>query len=227
MTESGMTQAFLGVVRRDLMLAVRRRSDVVTSLMFFVIVTSLFPLGIGPEPGVLRTLAPGVIWVAALLSSMLSLQRLFASDYADGVLDQMALSPHPLAVLAGGKIAAHWIIAGLPIVLLSPVMALQFGLSGSSIIVLVVTLLLGTPTLSLLGSIGSALTLGVRGGGPLLALLVLPLFIPILIFGAGAVVASESGLGIEANVSLLGAGLLLGAALAPLATAAALRIAVE
>jgi heme exporter protein B len=227
MTESGMTQAFLGVVRRDLMLAVRRRSDVVTSLMFFVIVTSLFPLGIGPEPGVLRTLAPGVIWVAALLSSMLSLQRLFASDYADGVLDQMALSPHPLAVLAGGKIAAHWIVAGLPIVLLSPVMALQFGLSGSSIIVLVVTLLLGTPTLSLLGSIGSALTLGVRGGGPLLALLVLPLFIPILIFGAGAVVASESGLGIEANVSLLGAGLLLGAALAPLATAAALRIAVE
>jgi heme exporter protein B len=227
MTESGMTQAFLGVVRRDLMLAVRRRSDVVTSLMFFVIVTSLFPLGIGPEPGVLRMLAPGVIWVAALLSSMLSLQRLFASDYADGVLDQMALSPHPLAVLAGGKIAAHWIVAGLPIVLLSPVMALQFGLSGSSIIVLVVTLLLGTPTLSLLGSIGSALTLGVRGGGPLMALLVLPLFIPILIFGAGAVVASESGLGIEANVSLLGAGLLLGAALAPLATAAALRIAVE
>lgn len=227
MTESGMTQAFLGVVRRDLMLAVRRRSDVVTSLMFFVIVTSLFPLGIGPEPGVLRTLAPGVIWVAALLSSMLSLQRLFASDYADGVLDQMVLSPHPLAVLAGGKIAAHWIVAGLPIVLLSPVMALQFGLSGSSIIVLVVTLLLGTPTLSLLGSIGSALTLGVRGGGPLMALLVLPLFIPILIFGAGAVVASESGLGIEANVSLLGAGLLLGAALAPLATAAALRIAVE
>lgn len=227
MTESGMTQAFFGVIRRDLLLAVRRRSDVATSLMFFVIVTSLFPLGIGPEPGVLRTMAPGVIWVAALLSSMLSLQRLFASDYADGVLDQMVLSPHPLAVLAGGKIVAHWLIAGLPIVLLSPMMALQFGLSGSSIIVLVEALLLGTPTLSLLGSIGSALTLGVRGGGPLMALLVLPLFIPILIFGAGAVVANESGLGIEANVSLLGAGLLLGAALAPLATAAALRIAVE
>lgn len=221
-----MTQAFFGVVWRDLLLAIRRRSDVVTSLMFFIIVTSLFPLGIGPDPGVLRTMAPGVIWVTALLSSMLSLQRLFASDYADGVLDQMVLSPHPLAVLAGGKIVAHWIIAGLPIVLLSPVMALQFDLSGSSIIVLVFTLLLGTPTLSLLGSIGSALTLGVRGGGPLMALLVLPLFIPILIFGAGAVVANESGLGIEANISLLGAGLLLGAALAPLATAAALRIAV-
>ncbi|WP_455387632.1 heme exporter protein CcmB [Petrachloros mirabilis] len=227
MTESGITQAFFGVMRRDLLLAVRRRSDVVTSLMFFVIVTSLFPLGIGPDPGVLRTMAPGIIWVAALLSSMLSLQRLFASDYADGVLDQMVLSPHPLAVLASGKIVAHWIIAGLPIVLLSPVMALQFGLSGSSIVVLVVTLLLGTPTLSLLGSIGSALTLGIRGGGPLMALLVLPLFIPILIFGAGAVVANESGLGIEANVSLLGAGLLLGATLAPLATAAALKIAVE
>ncbi len=227
MTESGITQAFFGVMRRDLLLAVRRRSDVVTSLMFFVIVTSLFPLGIGPDPGVLRTMAPGIIWVAALLSSMLSLQRLFASDYADGVLDQMVLSPHPLAVLASGKIVAHWIIAGLPIVLLSPVMALQFGLSASSIVVLVVTLLLGTPTLSLLGSIGSALTLGIRGGGPLMALLVLPLFIPILIFGAGAVVANESGLGIEANVSLLGAGLLLGATLAPLATAAALKIAVE
>jgi heme exporter protein B len=221
-----MTKAFFGVVWRDLLLAIRRRSDVVTSLMFFIIVTSLFPLGIGPDPGVLRTMAPGVIWVAALLSAMLSLQRVFASDYADGVLDQMVLSPHPLAVLAGGKIVAHWIIAGLPIVLLSPVMALQFDLSGSSIIVLVVTLLLGTPTLSLLGSIGSALTLGVRGGGPLMALLVLPLFIPILIFGAGAVVANESGLGIEANISLLGAGLLLGIALAPLATAAALRIAV-
>ncbi|HEY6972940.1 MAG TPA: heme exporter protein CcmB [Nitrospiraceae bacterium] len=221
-----MTQAFFGVVWRDLLLAIRRRSDVVTSLMFFIIVTSLFPLGIGPDQAVLRTMAPGVIWVAALLSSMLSLQRLFASDYADGVLDQMVLSPHPLAVLAGGKIVAHWIVAGLPIVLLSPVMALQFDLSGSSIIVLVVTLLLGTPTLSLLGSIGSALTLGVRGGGPLMALLVVPLFIPILIFGAGAVVANESGLGVEANVSLLGAGLLLGAALAPIATAAALRIAV-
>jgi heme exporter protein B len=227
MTESGMTQAFLGVVWRDLLLAIRRRSDVVTSLMFFIIVTSLFPLGIGPDPGILRTMAPGVIWVAALLSSMLSLQRLFASDYADGVLDQMVLSPHPLAVMASGKVLAHWIIAGLPIVLLSPLIALQFGLSRSSISVLVVTLFLGTPTLSLVGSIGSALTLGVRGGGPLMALLVLPLFVPILIFGAGAVVANESGLGIEANVSLLAAGLLLGATLAPLATAAALRIAVE
>jgi len=227
MTESGMTEAFLGVVWRDLLLAVRRRSDVVTSLMFFIIVTSLFPLGIGPDPGILRTMAPGVIWVAALLSSMLSLQRLFASDYADGVLDQMVLSPHPLAVMAGGKVLAHWIIAGLPIVLLSPLIALQFGLSRSSISVLVVTLFLGTPTLSLVGSIGSALTLGVRGGGPLMALLVLPLFVPILIFGAGAVVANESGLGIETNVSLLAAGLLLGATLAPLATAAALRIAVE
>jgi len=227
MTESGMTEAFLGVVWRDLLLAIRRRSDVVTSLMFFIIVTSLFPLGIGPDPGILQTMAPGVIWVAALLSSMLSLQRLFASDYADGVLDQMVLSPHPLAVMAGGKVLAHWIIAGLPIVLLSPLIALQFGLSRSSISVLVVTLFLGTPTLSLVGSIGSALTLGVRGGGPLMALLVLPLFVPILIFGAGAVVANESGLGIEANVSLLAAGLLLGATLAPLATAAALRIAVE
>jgi heme exporter protein B len=222
-----MTKAFFGVVWRDLLLAVRRLSDVATSLMFFVIVTSLFPLGIGPDPGILRTMAPGVIWVAALLSAMLSLHRLFSSDYVDGALDQMVLSPHPLAVLVSGKIVAHWIIAGLPIVLLSPLMGLQFGLSRSSIVVLVVTLLLGTPTLSLIGSIGSALTLGVRGGSPLTALLVLPLFIPILVFGAGAVVANESGLGIEANVSLLGAGLLFGSVLAPLATAAALRIVVE
>lgn len=227
MSASGLVQAFYGVVWRDLLLALRRRSDVGTSLMFFVIVTSLFPLGIGPESGVLRTMAPGIIWVAALLSAMLSLQRLFASDYVDGLLDQMVLSPHPLAVLVSGKILAHWLVAGLPIVLLSPLIGLQFGLSGSSILILVITLVLGTPTLSLIGSIGSALTLGVRGGGPLMALLVLPLFIPILVFGAGAVVASESGLGIEANVSLLGAGLLLGAALAPFATAAALRIAVE
>ncbi len=227
MTASGLVQAFYGVVWRDLLLALRRRSDVATSLMFFVIVTSLFPLGIGPESGVLRTMAPGIIWVAALLSAMLSLQRLFASDYVDGLLDQLVLSPHPLAVLVSGKILAHWLVAGLPIVLLSPLIGLQFGLSGSSILVLVLTLVLGTPTLSLIGSIGSALTLGVRGGGPLMALLVLPLFIPILVFGAGAVVASESALGIEANVSLLGAGLLLGTVLAPLATAAALRIAVE
>jgi len=227
MSNAGLTQAFVGVVRRDLLLAIRRRSDVATTLIFFVIVTTLFPLGIGPDASVLRTIAPGIIWVAALLSSMLSLQRLFMSDYTDGLLDQMVLSPHPLAVLVGGKIVAHWIIAGLPIALLAPVIGLQFGLGPSSIAVLVGTLLLGTPTLSLLGSIGAALTLGIRGGGALTALLVLPLFIPVLIFGAGAVEAYESGLGIEGNFSLLAAGLLFGAVLAPLAAAAAVRIAVE
>ena len=227
MSNAGLTQAFVGVVRRDLLLAIRRRSDVATTLIFFVIVTTMFPLGIGPDASVLRTIAPGIIWVAALLSSMLSLQRLFMSDYTDGLLDQMVLSPHPLAVLVGGKIVAHWIIAGLPIALLAPLIGLQFGLGPSSIAVLVGTLLLGTPTLSLLGSIGAALTLGIRGGGALTALLVLPLFIPVLIFGAGAVEAYESGLGIEGNFSLLAAGLLFGAVLAPLAAAAAVRIAVE
>lgn len=227
MNNPGLTQAFVGVVRRDLLLAIRRRSDVATTLIFFVIVTTMFPLGIGPDASVLRTIAPGIIWVAALLSSMLSLQRLFMSDYTDGLLDQMVLSPHPLAVLVGGKIVAHWIIAGLPIALLAPLIGLQFGLGPSSIAVLVGTLLLGTPTLSLLGSIGAALTLGIRGGGALTALLVLPLFIPVLIFGAGAVEAYESGLGIEGNFSLLAAGLLFGAVLAPLAAAAAVRIAVE
>ena len=227
MNNPGLTQAFLGVVRRDLLLAIRRRSDVATTLIFFVIVTTMFPLGIGPDASILRTIAPGIIWAAALLSSMLSLQRLFMSDYTDGLLDQMVLSPHPLAVLVGGKIVAHWIIAGLPIALLAPLIGLQFGLGPSSIAVLVGTLLLGTPTLSLLGSIGAALTLGIRGGGALTALLVLPLCIPVLIFGAGAVEVYESGLGIEGNFLLLAAGLLFGAVLAPLAAAAAIRIAVE
>jgi heme exporter protein B len=222
-----MLKALLCVIRRDLLLAFRRRSDVLTTLFFFILVASLFPLGVGPEPQLLRTMAPGILWVAALLASMLALGRLFALDYADGTLEQMVLSAEPLTVIVIGKVIAHWIVSGLPLVMLAPVLAIQFDLPASSVGVLFVSLLLGTPVLSLVGSIGAALTLGVRGGGVLVSLLVLPLYIPVLIFGAGAVGAEASGVGATAHLLLLGGALAGSAALAPWATAAGLRIAVE
>lgn len=227
MMQGGVVGAVFGLIQRDLLLTWRRRADIVTTLLFFVIVATLFPLGIGPEPAVLRTIAPGVLWIAALLSCFLSLGRLFATDYQDGTLEQMLLAPHPLAALVLGKIAAHWLVSGLPVVVLSPLIGLQFGLSGGAIAILTFSLLLGTPTLSLVGSIGAALTLGIRGGNLLSALLVLPLFVPVLIFGAGAVASSESGMGAEGHLSLLGACAVLAIPFAPWATAAALRIAVE
>jgi len=220
-------KAFAFVVRRDLLLAMRRKSDVLSALFFFVIVSSLFPLGIGAETALLRKIAPGVIWVAALLSTMLGLQRMFAADHADGTLEQMALSPEPLALLVGGKIAAHWLVCGLPLVALAPLIGLQFDLSGAELGILVLALLLGTPVLSLIGSVGAALTLGVRGGGVLLSLLVLPLYIPTLIFGSGAVYAHTAGQDAGAHLSLLGALLVLGLFFAPWATTAAIRIAIE
>lgn len=215
------------IIRRDLLLAMRRKSEVLTALFFFIIVASLFPLGIGPETALLRKIAPGVIWVAALLATMLGLARLFAPDHADGTLEQMVLSPTPLGLLITGKIAAHWITTGLPLVLLAPVLGIQFDLDGGALAVMVVALLLGTPLLSLIGAIGAALTLGVRGGGVLLSLLVLPLYVPALIFGAGAVEAHISGLGAGGHLSLLAALLALAVFFAPWATTAALRIALE
>lgn len=217
----------LAVVRRDLLLAMRRKSEVLTALFFFMIVVSLFPLGIGPEPALLRKIAPGVLWVAALLATMLGLQRMFAPDHADGTLEQMALSPTPLGLLVGGKIAAHWLVSGLPLVLLAPVLGLQFDLDAGALGILVVALLIGTPLLSLIGAIGAALTLGIRGGGVLLSVLVLPLYVPALIFGAGAVDAHISGLGAGGHLSLLAALLALAVFFAPWATTAALRIALE
>ena len=222
-----MLKSLLCVIKRDLLLAFRRRSDVLTTLFFFIIVVSLFPLGVGPEAGLLRTMAPGILWVAALLASMLALGRLFALDYADGTLEQMLLAPEPLTLIVIGKIIAHWLVAGLPLVLLAPLLAVQFDLPGDSILVLFYSLLIGTPVLSLVGAIGAALTLGVRGGGVLVSLLVLPLYIPVLIFGAGAVGAEASGLGSAAHLLLLGGVLAAAAALAPWATAAALRISLE
>ena len=227
MSQPSMSEALRGVIRRDLLLAMRHRSDVAMSVFFVVIVASLFPLGVGPEPAVLRMSASGVLWVTALLACLLSLGRLFTADYLDGVLEQTLLIPQPLAVLVVGKVFAHWVISGLPVVLLSPLLGLQFGLGGDTLGVLTLSLLLGTPTLSMIGAIGAALTLGLRGSGFLVALLVLPLFVPVLIFGAGAVTSSLAGIGSEANLSLLGACFLLSLAFAPWATAVALRIALE
>lgn len=218
---------FTWIVRRDLLLAMRRRSDVLTTLIFFVIVVSLFPLGVGPEMNMLRMMAPGVVWVAALLASMLSLGRMFSSDYLDGTLEQMLLSPQSLSLLVLGKALAHWLVTGVPLVLMAPVLGLQYNLPADALGVLTVSLLLGTPVLSLIGAIGAALTLGLRGGGVLVSLLVLPLYIPVLIFGAGAVEATSAGLGAGAHLSLLGAFLLVSLVLAPWAVAASLRISME
>ena len=215
------------IVWRDLILAWRRRSDILSTVFFFVIVVSLFPLGIGPETQVLRLIAPGVVWVAALLASMLSLGRLFANDYQDGTLEQLLLTPQPLFLVVIGKVLAHWIIAELPLVLIAPLVGAQFDLSTRTLWVLFVSLLLGTPILSLIGSVGAALTLGLRGGGVLISILILPLYIPALIFGAGAVEATIMGVTPAPHLYLLGAFAVVSLLFAPWAASAALRISLE
>ncbi len=222
-----MIDAVRCIVYRDLLLALRRKGDVATALLFFVIVASLFPLGIGAEPNLLRSIAPGVIWVAALLSSMLSLARLFSADYADGTLEQILLGGAPLGLVVAAKALAHWLVSGLPLVVIAPVIALQYDLATSLYGVLGLSLLLGTPVLSLIGAIGAALTLGLRGGGVLLSLLVLPLYVPVLIMGAGSVEMSSAGLGGQGQLMLLAAMLIGAAVFAPWAIAAALRISAE
>ncbi|MEW5755250.1 MAG: heme exporter protein CcmB [Pseudomonadota bacterium] len=215
------------MIWRDMLLAMRRPQDVMTSLFFFVIVVSLFPLGVSPEMEVLREIASGVIWVAALLATMLSLNRLFSVDYQDGTLEQMLIAPQPLSLLVLSKVVAHWLLTGLPLVLMAPLLGVLLGMESEAIGVMVLTLLLGTPVLSLIGSIGAALTLGVRGGGVLLSLLILPLYVPILIFGTGAVESVRADMGVEAQLSLLGAFLALALGFTPWAAAAALRISME
>lgn len=222
-----MNPVFATVLRRDLKLAARRRADALLPIAFFLIAASLFPLGIGPEPQTLRQIAPGVVWVCALLAAMLSVGQLYASDLADGSLDQMLLAAHSALPVALAKALGHWLLTGLPLTIMAPLLGVLFGVDSRSILALTVSLLLGTPILSLLGGLGAALTLGVRSAGVLLILLVLPLCIPTLIFGSGAVVAIDSGLSARGHFSLLGALLILTALLAPLATAAALRIATE
>lgn len=222
-----LESSFALILLRDLRLAARRRIEVLLPLVFFLVASSLFPFGVGPEPQTLREIAPGIVWVCALLSAMLSLTSLYGGDHADGTLEQMLLSRRSLTLLAGGKALAHWLLTGLPLLLLAPLLGLLFGMSTASIGVLTLGLLLGTPTLSLLGGIGAALTLGLRNGGVLVLLLVLPLCIPVLIFGAGAVTAAEAGLPVQGHLSLLAALLLLCLLGAPLATAAALKISVD
>lgn len=226
-TRPGAWQGMRAVCLRDLRGVVRRRTDSLAALAFFVLVVSLFPLAIGADPVMLRSMAPGVVWVAALLASMLSLGRLFAEDQQDGTLEQLLLSGTPLPLLVLAKIGVHWLTSGVWLALASPLLALQFDLPPASIGVLLASLLLGTPVLSLIGGIGAALTVGVRGAAVLLSLLVLPLVMPVLIFGAGAVSSSAAGMGSAAQLSLLGALLAAALFLAPWAAAAALRIALE
>ena len=214
-------------VARDLRLALRSRTELAVQLLFYVIVVSLFPLATSPDRNLLSTMGPGVLWVAALLASLLSLPRLFAADYADGTLEQIALSPYPLVALVFGKVVAHWLTTGLPIAVLAPLLGLQYAMDGEALAVLTAALAIGTPILSFLGAIGAALTLGLRASGSLLALLILPLYVPVLIFGAGAVDAARTGLGADANLSLLGAGLIVALVGAPFAAAAAVRVALD
>jgi heme exporter protein B len=222
-----MSAAFVAVYSRDLRLALRRRVEALLPVVFFVVAVSLFPVGVGPEPQTLRVIAAGVVWVCALLASMLSVANLYALDHADGSLEQMLLSGHPPTVVAAAKAAAHWTITGAPLVLAAPVIGLLLDMSPAALTTLVGALLLGTPVLSLLGGVGAALTLGLRSAGVLLILLILPLTIPALIFGSGAVGAVDSGISASGHFSLLGALLIFTALIAPLATAVALRIAIE
>jgi heme exporter protein B len=223
-----MLKVFLAVLGRDLLLAMRRRTDVLTTLFFFIIVVSLFPLGVGTDERILRELGPGVVWVAALLASMLALERLFAADYDDGTLEQMLLTGQPLSLLVLAKVVAHWLLTGLPLVVIAPLVAMQYQLPDIATLFMMLSLLVGTPVLSLIGAIGAALTLGLRGGGILLSLLILPLYIPVLVYGAGAVTVSMIEIAdTQPYFYLLSAFLMIALIFAPLAAAAALRISLE
>ncbi|MGZ8226258.1 MAG: heme exporter protein CcmB [Methylococcaceae bacterium] len=222
-----LSHAFFAIIRRDLVLALRRRSEIANPLLFFILVITLFPLGIGAQPHLLQAIAPGIIWVSALLAAMLSLDSLFRSDFDDGSLEQILLSSHPASILILGKIVAHWLVTGLPLLIVAPLLAVFLGMPNHSLGILLLTLLLGTPVLSLIGAIGVALTVGLRRGGMILSLLVLPLYVPVLIFASNAVEMSGSGLPVGAQINILIAMLLMAAVLAPWPTAAALRMSVN
>lgn len=227
MTDPPLLPAFVKLLKRDLLLAYRSRAEIANPLVFFVIIASLFPLGMSADPGTLQTIAPGVIWVSALLASLLSLDQLFRSDFEDGALEQILLSPHPLSILVLAKVVAHWLVTGLPLLVLSPLLGVLLNLREGATGTLVLTLALGTPILSLIGAIGVALTVGLKRGGVLLSLLVLPLYIPVLIFAAHAVDAAGYGLPVTGHLLLLASLLVLAITLAPWATAAALRIGLD
>lgn len=224
MSTAPLSHAYLILFKRDLLLAFRKRAEIINPLLFFVLVTALFPLGIGADPALLRAVGPGIIWVAALLAALLSLETIFRSDFEDGSLEQLLLSPHPLSVLMLAKVSAHWVITGLPLLLVAPLLGLLLDLGADANATLLLTLALGTPVLSLIGTIGVALTVGLRRGGMILSLLVLPLYVPVLIFASSAVSTAGAGLSISAHLSLLTALLALALSLSPAATAAALRI---
>jgi heme exporter protein B len=224
MSNDSLTRAFTLLLKRDLTLAMRHRAEMVNPLLFFILVTSLFPLGVGANPNLLQAIGPGVIWVAALLAALLSLDNIFRSDFEDGTLEQFLLSSHPVSILVLAKVTAHWLVTGLPLLLVSPLLGVLLGLTGDGIRILMITLLLGTPVLSLLGAVGVALTVGLRKGGMILSLLVLPLYVPLLIFAASAVDTAAAGLPVSAHLLFISALLVLALSLSPPATAAALRI---
>ncbi len=224
MKSASLSRAFALLIRRDLILAMRHRAEMMNPLLFFILVTSLFPLGIGANPDLLRAVGPGVIWVAALLAALLSLDSVFRSDFEDGTLEQYLLSSHPVSVLVLAKVLAHWLITGLPLLLVSPLLGILLDLPATGITILALTLLLGTPVLSLIGAVCVALTVGLRKGGMILALLVLPLYVPLLIFASSAVDTAAAGLPVTAHLSLIAALLVLALSLSPFATAAALRV---
>ena len=219
-----LARAFFALLRRDLVIAFRRRSEMVNPLLFFVLVTSLFPLAVGSQPKLLSLMAPGVVWVAALLAALLSLDTIFRSDFEDGTLEQLLLSAQPVSVLVIAKVLAHWLITGLPLLLVAPVLGNFLGLPSQAMGTLMLSLAFGTPALSLIGAIGVALTVGLRKGGVILSLLVLPLYVPILIFGAGAVGNAAMGIDATAQMYIMSAFLVLSLTLSPIATAAALRV---
>ncbi|MCP4432500.1 MAG: heme exporter protein CcmB [Gammaproteobacteria bacterium] len=219
-----LSQAFIFLLRRDLTLVFRNRGEFANPLLFFVLVITLFPLAVGAIPELLARIAPGIIWVAALLAAMLSLDSIFRSDFEDGSLEQLLLSAHPMPVLVLAKVCAHWLVTGLPLLVMAPILAEMLGMVGEAQSILLLTILIGTPVLSMIGSIGVALTIGLRKGGIILSLLVLPLYVPILIFAASAIDGAASGLDVSAQIYMLLAFLFLATSLSPWATAAALRM---
>ncbi|MEI6334605.1 MAG: heme exporter protein CcmB [Methylococcaceae bacterium] len=222
-----LSHAFFAIIRRDLVLALRRRSEIANPLLFFILVITLFPLGIGAQPHLLQAIAPGIIWVSALLAAMLSLDSLFRSDFDDGSLEQILLSSHPASILVLGKIIAHWLVTGLPLLIVAPLLAIFLGMPTHSLGILLLTLLLGTPVLSLIGAIGVALTVGLRRGGMILSLLVLPLYVPVLIFASNAVEIAGTGLPVDAQINILISILFMSLVLAPWPTAAALKMSIN
>ncbi|EHN70268.1 heme exporter protein CcmB [Aliivibrio fischeri] len=222
-----MLTSMTTVIRRELLIAFRRKADILNPLWFFIIVITLFPLSIGPEPNLLARIAAGIVWVAALLSALLSLERLFRDDFSDGSLEQMMLMPTPLSVLVLAKVIAHWLLTGLPLIIISPLLAILLSLDFNTWLAIVLTLLLGTPTLSFLGGVGVALTVGLQKGGVLLSLLILPLYIPVLIFATSAIDAASLGMAYNGQLAILGALLMGSATLTPFAISSALRVSVQ